>query len=409
MPHRQGAWALGNCLGPITGGIIAQNTTWRWVFYVMFPFCGFGLVSVPALLTLKPKAETIGEKLMRVDFIGAFIFISSSTSFLISISWGGSQFSWTSVQTIAPLVIGVAGLVGTWAWERFGAREPFLKHTLFNNASAVATYVCGAAQGLIIFGQLYYIPLYFMAVLGFSPTHTGLALLPVAFTLVPGSIVTGVLVTRFANFRWPIWLGWLVLTLACGLTLLFDKHIGPAVWVVTLVVLGFGHGAILNAQNFASQAICNDGEEGSAAAMYGFFRHFGTALGVGIGGSTFQNVMSMKLGWEHLPKDIASNAEAFIPRLLAMKDSDPTKSGILDAYVFGFRGVFLVYLSLSAAAFVLSLLIRHFDMNKGIGSEQTLCDNRISRMMETKVVARESVKTADSTSTHSDDATLKGS
>lgn len=173
----------------------------------MFPFCGFGLVSVPILLTLKPKAETMGVKLARVDFIGAFIFISSSTSLLISISWGGSQFSWASAPTIAPLVVGIAGLIATCAWERYGAREPFLKHTLFNTIGAVATYVCGAAQGLIIFGQLYYVPLYFMAVLAYSPIHTGLALLPVACTLVPGSIVTGILVTRFANFRWPIWLG----------------------------------------------------------------------------------------------------------------------------------------------------------------------------------------------------------
>ncbi|KAJ9129343.1 hypothetical protein NKR23_g12557, partial [Pleurostoma richardsiae] len=37
-----GAWALGNCAGPIIGGAIAQSTTWRWMFYLMFPFCAAG-------------------------------------------------------------------------------------------------------------------------------------------------------------------------------------------------------------------------------------------------------------------------------------------------------------------------------------------------------------------------------
>lgn len=173
--------------------------------------------------------------------------------------------------------------------------------------------------------------------------------------------------------------------------MLFDKHTSRVVWAVTLVILGFGHGAILNAQNFASQAMCGDGEEAAAAAMYGFLRHFGTALGVGIGGSTFQNVMSLKLSWNHLSKDIASTAEAFIPQLHAMEDTDPSKSAILDAYVYGFRGVFLVYLSMSAAAFLFSLFIRHANMNKELDTEQTLDANRISRIMGEKFTSLESV------------------
>ena len=349
---------------------------------MMFPFCAFGLVAVPLLLTLRPKTETMAAKLARVDWLGGALFISSATSFLMAISWGGTQFAWASAQTLAPLVAGSAGLLATCLWERHGAGEPFLKHSLFGSASAVATYVCGAVQGLVIFGQLYYIPLYFLAVRGYTPIHTGIALLPVACTLVPGSIATGALVTRLNNFRWPIWVGWAVLTAGCGMTLLYDRGTSVAVWAVSLVVLGLGHGAILNAQNFASQAICDGGDEGAAAAMYGFMRHFGTALGVGIGGSTFQNVMSLKLRWENLPQAIADDAEGFIAQLHAMPDADPSKATIYDAYVFGFRGVFLVYLAASAAAFLLSLLIRHHDMNKEIETEQRLEDNRLSRMVD---------------------------
>lgn len=382
----QGAWALGNCVGPVLGGAIADNTTWRWVFYVMFPFCAFGLVSIPFLLTLKPKVETMGQKLARVDWVGSAIFMTSATLFLIAISWGGTQFEWSSAATIAPLIIGIVGLAGTAAWEKYMAKEPFLRHSLFYNVSAISTYICSAVQGLVLFGQLYYIPFYFMSVLEYSPIHTGLALLPVMLTLVPGSIITGVLITRWNGYRWPIWSGWVVTTIACGLSTMWNADTSIGIWVVTLILLGFGHGAVLNAQNFASQAICNDGEEAAAAAMYGFLRHFGTALGVGIGGSAFQNIMALKLSWTDLPDgaEIAKNAEAFIVQLLEMPAS-PQKTTIVDGYVFGFQGVYRVYLGISAVAFLISLTIKHYDMNKELATDHQLQDNNISRIMDKRL------------------------
>ncbi|KAG8169613.1 hypothetical protein KVR01_000358 [Diaporthe batatas] len=382
----QGAWALGNCVGPVLGGAIADNTTWRWVFYVMFPFCAFGLVSIPLLLTLKPKVETMGQKLARVDWVGSAIFMTSATLFLIAISWGGTQFEWSSAATIAPLIIGTIGLAGTAAWEKYMAKEPFLRHSLFYNVSAISTYICSAVQGLVLFGQLYYIPFYFMSVLEYSPIHTGLALLPVMLTLVPGSIITGVLITRWNGYRWPIWSGWVVTTIACGLSTMWDADTSIGIWVVTLILLGFGHGAVLNAQNFASQAICNDGEEAAAAAMYGFLRHFGTALGVGIGGSAFQNIMALKLSWTDLPDgaEIAKNAEAFIVQLLEMPAS-PQKTTIVDGYVFGFQGVYRVYLGISAVAFLISLTIKHYDMNKELATDHQLQDNNLSRIVDKRL------------------------
>lgn len=244
----QGAWAFGTCVGPVMGGAIAQHTTWRCIFYVMLPLCAFGLVTIPILLTIKPRVETMGQKLKRVDWIGSFIFMASATAFLIAISWGGSQFAWSSTQTIAPLVVGAAGLVGAAMWQRFVAKEPFMRHELFNSVSAVATYICSAAQGLVLFGQLYYIPFYFMSVLAYSPVKTGVAILPVMLTLVPASMITGLLITRFNSYRWPIWAGWVLCTIACGLTTMWDHNTHIAVWVISLIILGFGHGAILNAR-----------------------------------------------------------------------------------------------------------------------------------------------------------------
>lgn len=120
--------------------------------------------------------------------------------------------------------------------------------------------------------------------------------------------------------------------------------------------------------------------------MYGFLRHFGTALGVGIGGSAFQNIMALKLSWTDLPNgaEIAKNAEAFIVQLLEMPESQE-KTQIVDGYVFGFQGVYRVYLGISAVAFLISLSIKHYDMNKELATDHQLQDNNITRIMDKRL------------------------
>lgn len=204
-------------------------------------------------------------------------------------------------------------------------------------------------------------------------------------TFVPGSIITGVLVTRYNNYRYAIWVGWTLTTVGCGLTVLWSSNTSAAVWAPTLVVLGIGHGTILNAQNFATQAMCGRGDDqGASAAMYGFARQFGTALGVGVGGSAFQNAMALKLGWEGLDTSLAQNADAVSVELGTLPDG-AFKTALLDGYKWGFMGVFAVYVGISGVAFFISLVIRHFDMNKKIDTEHKLHENSVSKLFEARV------------------------
>lgn len=126
-----GAWALGNCLGPVLGGVLAEKTTWRWIFYIMFPFCGLGLLLVIKFLTLNPPRATLRQKLDSIDWVGAFLFIPSGTLFLIAVSWGGVQLSWSSPGTLVPLCLGTLGFVATFLYELRFATKPFLQRSLF--------------------------------------------------------------------------------------------------------------------------------------------------------------------------------------------------------------------------------------------------------------------------------------
>ncbi|PSR84395.1 major facilitator superfamily transporter [Coniella lustricola] len=367
-----GAWAMGNCAGPVVGGAIALETTWRWIFYLMFPLCIIGLVLVIWLLKFRAPVATGSEKVRRVDWIGGICFIISASLLLVAISWGGSQFSWSSPGTLSPLCLGFAGLLATLLFETKIASRPFLRRRLFRTTSSVITYICGTIQGFLIYGQLYYIPFYFQSVKGFTALETGVAILPVMVTCIPSSMITGIIVTRSGNYRWAIWIGWAVLLIGSALTIILDENTPTPIWATILVIIGLGHGAILNAQNFASQAMCDPGEEGAAAAMYAFVRQFGMALGVGVGGSIFQNTMANKLRWEGLDTSIASQSEALVSIIWGLPSNDYTRSQALDAYTYGLHSVYLFFSCISAVALALSLFSKHYHMREEVDSEHIL-------------------------------------
>jgi hypothetical protein len=114
------------------------------------PFCAMGLVLVPIYVKLFTDRTSLASKIARVDWLGGFLFIGGLTSFLIGISWGGVQYEWNSAQTVAPIVVGIVAVIIAIFWEVYGAREPFLRPSLFKSGSALATYVCALFQGFIV-------------------------------------------------------------------------------------------------------------------------------------------------------------------------------------------------------------------------------------------------------------------
>ncbi|KAK1776661.1 major facilitator superfamily domain-containing protein [Copromyces sp. CBS 386.78] len=377
------AWALGSVLGPLIGGLFVEHAIWRWCFYLNFPFCAMGLLLVPAFVKLTTKKTSLGSKLARVDWLGGFLFIGGLTSFLVGMSWAGIQFEWRSVQTIVPMTVGGVSVLGSFIWERYGAREPFLRASLFRSRSAIAAYGCALFQGLILFCALYYVPFYFTAVRFTSPTQSGLNIFPVTCLLLPGSIIISLMTSRLGRFRWSIWSGWVLATIGCGLLHYLRQDTKTAIWAVILAIFGIGHGMLLTSVNVGIQAISRVEDAGSAAAMYAFMRTLGMSLGVAIGGTVFQNVMVKRLGELGLPVEIAHNSEQFVRQMAAMDPSDPVRVGALEAYVAGFHGVYWTITGAGVAALICSLFIQRHSMDKILESKFVLRGAKVPPVMFT--------------------------
>ena len=369
-----GAWAVGTMLGPVVGGAFVQTATWRWCFYLNLPFGGLTLPFALYGIRLDTEQKNVREKLALIDWTGGTLLTSSLTVFLVGISLGGVLSDWNNWRTLLPLASGIVGIAATIEFERRHASHPVLSRSLFNSASANMSYATAFFQGLILCMALYYVTFYFSAVQLRHPIRAGVELFPATFLLIPSSLVTSVLITRCGSYRGPIWAGWAIACVGCGMLVLWDEKARPAIWATALCVLGIGLGMVLTSVNFAVQAsVTTTSDSGSAGAMYAFMRTTGMTVGMAVGGTIFQNCMKLQLGRQGVDVNIATNAEAFVEDTLRhLPQNDPSLVLIREAYVSGFRGVFIAMTVLCTTALVVSAAIKHRSMDRLLQSRFSL-------------------------------------
>ncbi|KAF2458812.1 major facilitator superfamily domain-containing protein [Lineolata rhizophorae] len=369
----QGAWAIGTISGPVIGGAVTEHSTWRWMFYINYPFCIIGLLMTPLLVRFNRPFLSTEQKWQRIDPIGSVLFTGGTISFLMGITWGGipGGFPWHSWRTILPITVGAATIMIAIFWEILYASDPIVRPKLFNSKSAVATYLTTTIQGLLLYATIYYVSFYLQIVEDLSPLLNGVALIPAMGGLMPSSVLVGILVSKFGHLRWAIWGGWALTTASTGLLMLLRVDTGAKVWCPILFGVGLGHGFLLTGHNVAVQALASPRDASYAAALYSFVRSVGICFGVALGGAVFQNALIGYLGPADLDLDIA-NDPRMLESVLAGIRTDPEKTDlVVSAFGAAYRDLFGVLTGVAGLGLLLSLVIGKMDMNKELSSEHT--------------------------------------
>jgi EmrB/QacA subfamily drug resistance transporter len=165
---------IGPILGPVIGGLIMDNMSWRWIFYVNIPIM---LVALWLSWRHLPKGEAAASK-PKFDIIGLLLLSPAFASLIYGISQISSADGLSSERTLVPLAAGLVLLAAYIAYALRSSKAPLLDLHLFRSRHFLASNVILFFTSMVMNGALLLLPLYYEQVRGESVLATGLLLIP---------------------------------------------------------------------------------------------------------------------------------------------------------------------------------------------------------------------------------------
>ena len=361
-PRERGKWTglfgavfgISSIAGPLIGGFLTTNASWRWIFYVNLPL---GLVALGVLaVTLPGKRERVEHS---IDYVGTALLAAALSALVLATTLGGTSYDWNSPFIIAMGVITVVGIAAFVAAER-RAKEPILPPSLFRNRVFTVTSAVGLVVGFALLGGLTFLPLFQQVVRGDSPTESGLQLLPVMAGLLFTSILSGQVITRTGRYRWFPIAGTAIGTVGLLLLSQLDRQTSTGLAALYMLIFGMGLGMVMQVLVLAVQNSVDYEMLGVATSGATLFRSIGGSLGTALLGAVFTNKLSHELA-ANLPLGGRGAAAAANVGSLDPSAVERLPAAVRDGYLTSFTEsvdlVFLVAAGIMAIAFLLTWLI----------------------------------------------------
>jgi len=279
-----GIFGLASIVGPLLGGYLTDNLSWRWVFYVNLPV---GLVALIVLWFSFPNVRPVIRE-RRIDFVGAATLVGGVVPLLLALSWGGNTYPWTSPTILGLFALAAVMLIVFIQVER-RAVEPIIPLSLFANSVVTTSVIAFTFMAIGMFGTILFIPLFIQGVIGASATQSGTVLMPMMIVNIVASIISGQIVSKTGRYKPAGLFGLSVMTL--GLFLL--SGMGPdtsyLVVVRNMIVVGLGMGPAMPVFTLAAQNAVKMSQLGVVTSLTQFARSIGATIGVAVFGSLLTN------------------------------------------------------------------------------------------------------------------------
>jgi EmrB/QacA subfamily drug resistance transporter len=301
-----GVWGLSSIVGPLLGGFLVDQLSWRWVFYInIFP----GLLA-GALVAFAWREQAHGHERPAVDYLGAILLTSGVVSLLMGLLEFGTSGSWTLIVIAIALFIALS-------WVEGRAADPILPLPLFRDRLFSTAIMHGVLTGWALFGSISFIPLFVQSVLGTSATQAGITITPMLLGWVSASIVGMRLILRVGYRRLGL-IGTSLFATGAFLMTLLDAASSQVMMMVFVTMMGVGMGLSIPSFLVAVQTSVERRQLGTATSTMQFSRSIGGTLGVSVMGAALSARLASSL-----------SASGLDPKLVAQLLDPVPGSGIL--------------------------------------------------------------------------------
>ncbi|MGW0991892.1 DHA2 family efflux MFS transporter permease subunit [Streptomyces sp. NPDC002523] len=366
-------------LGPLLGGLLTEQLSWRWVFYVNLPVGVVALVAIAAALRIPRRSAH-----HVIDYLGTLLIASVATCLVLVASLGGTTWAWGSARIIGLVVLSAVLIVAFVAVERRAA-EPVLPLKLFGIRTFTLSAVISFIVGFAMFGAMTYLPTFLQVVHGISPTLSGVHMLPMVLGLLLTSTLSGQIVSRTG--RWKVFpvAGTAVTTIGLLLLHRLDEHSSTARMSVCFFVLGLGLGLVMQVLILIVQNAVSYEDLGVATSGATFFRSIGASFGVAVFGTVFSSRLGERLAdafrGVRLPPGVSADALKADPRSLGALPAGP-RPAALHAFASSITDVFLYAAPVALLGFALAWFLKEDPLRGSVTApdvSETIPPNPVER------------------------------
>jgi EmrB/QacA subfamily drug resistance transporter len=354
-------FGVSSIAGPLLGGWLTDAISWRWIFYINLPVGIAALVITSMVL----KMPVIKRK-QKIDYLGAATIVAAVTSLLLYLNWAGEHYGWTDPRALA-LVIAAAVLAVLFVFIELRAEEPIIPMRLFRNPIFSVGNAFGFLIGFAIFGGAIYLPLYLQAVKGFTPTQSGMGMLPMVVGMFSMSIVSGQLITRTGRYKiFPI-IGSVVLLIS--LILLSQISLGTPYWQVAIYAFLFGTGLGLAMMTIVTpiQNAVEMRDMGVATSATTFGRSLGGAIGAALFGAVLTSRLATYLADEFAGSGLTlTGGEINTNDVQAIQQlEEPARTLVLTACTDAITDIFLFAIPIIVLALIVVMFLKEIPLRTG--------------------------------------------
>ena len=283
---------LGPLLGPFTGGLIVQFTTWRMIFFVNIPLALFGL-----WLTGRFMPDYRDEKVAPLDRVG-FVLFCSGIGLLSYVLEVFGEHHHASGPVVALTAVSLL-LLGAYAWHARRLAAPLLDLMLFKVRTFRLSVLGGFVTRLGFGGMPFLLPLLYQIGLGYPAWQAGLLTVPTALAAMGMKIISRPLLKRFGH-RTIL----LSNTVLLGLTLMVFTQIDRSVPLIAILTLSFAQGFFASLQFTAMNSLVyadvDDEEASKASSISATAQQLSLSFGVAIGSLVAAWFLGPEIGRSHV-------------------------------------------------------------------------------------------------------------